>query len=171
MKIKRILFVVAMVMAAVNVSAQKGMQGVGINAEVHLNSGVETLYYGGDIKYHYHVSDRGRIEPFFSYCFGEEGSDIAAGLNYHQFFNGIRPNRVYGIVGAGYCSISDFDDYSDESEQRSGILLQVGFGYEHKISHNWSFQTEIVLPANVNAMGDEEEWFFPALKIGFTRNF
>ena len=50
--------------------AQKGMQGVGVNAAMnaHVGSGASTSL-GPSVKYQYNISNFIRIEPSFSYYF------------------------------------------------------------------------------------------------------
>ncbi len=189
MKIKRILFAVAMVMAAVTASAQKGMQGVGINAEVNStwfgfdwygeDYEAENICYGGNIKYQYNIYDRGRIEPYISFTnsaslYKYEDADMdylrnfKAGISYHQFLNGIRRHRVYLIASVGYMCIALKSEKPDYSKSREGIVYQAGFGYEYKLSYNWSLQTEALVGSNT-VKGSKEIGI--SFKIGVTRNF
>ncbi len=155
---RKVLLAFALVLVSISSNAQKGMSSIGIDAEVGAGS---MIVYGFDVKYQYNVSTMGRIEPCFSMVFGEfddhrdsnDGSQYRIGVSYHQFLNGIRRNRFYLLLGAGYemTSLTEEDyyyngytySYSHREHTTHSGFVRGGFGYERKLSHKFSFQTEI----------------------------
>ncbi len=182
---RKVLLAFALVLVSIASNAQKGMSSLGMDAEVAAYPGGA---YGFDIKYQYNLFNMGRIEPSFSMSFGKTTaqdyhnaypfsgtSAYRLGLHYHQFLNGVKRNRFYVMLGGGYEVVSGTDiDYTFNNgnfeeihyeESFHGGFVRTGVGYERKLSHKFSLQTEVGLMYS-GAASD----FVLQFKIGATYN-
>ena len=64
---KNVFILLVAVLCSLNVMAQKGMNGVGINIPFAMGQG--TTSFGVGVKYHYNISNYFRIEPSAAYMF------------------------------------------------------------------------------------------------------
>lgn len=160
-----------MFLCSLGTYAQKGMQGVGVNAAFNMSFDDGGAGLGGSVKYQYNISDFFRIEPSFSYYGPLDGDlfNMTALLNVHAFFMAPQAVRPYFFAGAGFVMFSDehsyyIDNYREDTED---FGFNGGFGLDWRITHNWSFQVEAGLLMGVS---DDDEIGGRA-SIGITYNF
>ncbi len=172
---RKYFIILLLSMVGMTMYAQKGMQGFGANVAIHYGTETEALSYGVDLKYQYHVSNYGRIEPFASIYKGIE-VEFLAGINYHQFFSGVKRTRPYFTIGAAYGKLAYKDyyyygsyDYGEESESYNIPIARGGFGLDYRISHTLSFQAEAAAALPLGATDDIGVLL--QLKLGLTYNF
>lgn len=149
---KKLLLLVAILMAGMSVYAQKGVKAVGLN----LDYGTEISNVGFTGKFQYGITNAIRVEPAFTYYLKKDGVnlwDITA--NVHYLFNVAPKITVYPLVGIGYAHTKasfsdDLEDYmpdgwsmnyegeemsDDEGSSSSGnFCANFGAGAEYKLS-------------------------------------
>lgn len=166
-------FIVLLLMAVAtggSAWAQKGMQGVGVNAAGGLHHSEFSI--GAGVKYQYNISDYFRLEPSFSYTWpiDNKGLRMAAFANLHTFFSAPRKVRPYLITGFGFVTGTEEDDYDyDDYCDRESIAPNVGLGLDVRISHGLSLQVEGNFDFILN-----DDWFEQTMlrfNIGLVYNF
>ena len=149
------LFLLLLVMAAVfggKVSAQKGMNGIGISVPVgHFSeravSGHIAImggwYAGIGIKYFYNLTNYFRIEPSVEYSWSAPSYSLNSTLNLNWFLNAPKPLRPYLIAGAGFLTERYEYEYPlGERHHKSGWGMNYGLGVDYRLSHTLSMQLE-----------------------------
>lgn len=159
---------------SLNVLAQKGMQGLGINIPVGVYDGL--TYLGIGAKYQYNLSDYLRIEPSVEYIpiYSKKTVGNAkdfdhpvfkAFMNGHVFILSPRPARPYFLAGAGfsiweYAKVSQNQSYSmtgqvvnttytSRTETSESFTYNIGFGYDFRLSHSIALQIEAMAFSSV----------------------
>jgi len=168
MKTKRkILTLLLAATCSLNVFAQKGMNGVGINIPVGVYEGF--VYLGIGAKYQYNLSDYLRIEPSVEYIPIYSKKTVGnvndydhpvfkAFLNGHMYLLSPRPARPYILAGAGfsmweYAMISQHQSesmtgqvgntsYTSRTYTSECFTYNIGFGYDFRLSHSIALQIE-----------------------------
>lgn len=157
---KKLLLLVAILMAGMSVYAQKGVKAVGLN----LDYGTEISNVGFTGKFQYGITNAIRVEPAFTYYLKKDGVnlwDITA--NVHYLFNVTPKFTVYPLVGIGYAHTKasfsdDLEDYmpdgwsmnyegeemsDDEGSSSSGnFCANFGAGAEYKLTDKLSIGAE-----------------------------
>lgn len=166
---KYLVMLLMAVFCSGSVMAQKGRQGVGVNAAINICG---FLGYGGGLKYQNNISDNIRIEPSFNYYVysGESGSGANSSnykngcytwlgqVNLHYFFSDPSRIRFYGLLGLGignffshdseateryYFDDGTYDEYVIyEENNKVNIGANVGLGLDVRLSYSISLQIE-----------------------------
>lgn len=174
-----ILLAVMVTVAIGTASAQKGLQGIGVNIglltnlvdeleNVSLHDHVAPII---DVKYQYGISKIYRIEPYVSVKKLEGEVGFGAGINNHFFFRGIKRFRPYGLVGIGYNSMK-FTDIQWVVQpipvESHGLYVRGGLGIDYRFTHQWSMQAELSCDWHI---GGEYVFVFIPFKVGVAYNF
>lgn len=147
---KKIIVMLLMAVAFCgSAEAQKGMMGVGVNGGIglELESG-DAVRPGVGVKFQYNITNFIRLEPSFSYYFGnDEGLDYAGLVNAHIFFMNPRRVRPYFLAGIGYSSTRRWAHYYSmysygTRESSGGFAFDAGLGLDWRLSHRISLQIE-----------------------------
>lgn len=128
-QLKILLLTLVLAMTCGVASAQKGMQGVGVNigGEFELFGGFAyDMFPAFEVRYQYNASNYYRLEPFFAYGGPVSGhNEIQVGLNNHFFISKVRRFRPYLIAGFGFGQIKRSGEhasgYAYEMYKETGI--------------------------------------------------
>lgn len=105
-QLKILLLTLALAMTCGVASAQKGMQGVGVNigGEFEMfGDFAYDMFPAFEVRYQYNASNYYRLEPFFAYGGLVSGhNEIQVGLNNHFFISKVRRFRPYFVAGFGF---------------------------------------------------------------------
>ena len=172
------------VLCSVNVMAQKGMNGIGLNCPFAV--GQETTSIGVGVKYQYNVSNYFRIEPSVAYMFKlSDRSDgtydypvFNAFLNGNIFFSSPQSIRPYLIAGVGYVNYHykrfDNNNILSDDNMTDGFDYNVGLGCDFRLNHSLSIQIEAkgmsCAISETNVHDYQGKWTILA-NIGLTYNF
>lgn len=168
---KKLLLLLVVFACCMQGFAQKGMQGLGVNASVNVKVGDrDGVGVGGSVKYQYNVTNYIRLEPSFSYYgVSDDAFDMAAFVNIHLFFTSPQVFRPYFFAGLGYASFSDETKgyYGKDREAESQFGLNAGFGADYRVSHKVSLQAEAGTMLGVG----KDPNFALRFNLGFCYNF
>ncbi len=164
---KKLLFVLFVLVVSENAFAQKGMMGVGGNVAMCWCFHDSGIGIGGTVKYQYYLSDYFRIEPSITYFMPLDKKDgtfnLAPMVNIHAFILPPGSVRPYGFLGIGYLGYkreSEYTIYHDvydsdynwtgynesrwtENESDNGLGLDGGVGLDCRLTHSLSLQVEV----------------------------
>ncbi len=180
MKKRVLLLLILAVVFTGKMSAQKGMNGIGISVPVGYFSEMKVdnnkakkmggLYAGIGIKYFYNLTDYFRIEPSAEYSWSTPSYSLKSMLNFNLFLKAPNPVRPYLIAGAGY--LMERYEYTNDKGGRhyqNGIGMNFGLGLDCRISHTLSMQFEATATGIIT--GDYyKTWAFVG-RWGLTCNF
>lgn len=168
------LFVVLLMAVAFcgSAEAQKGMMGVGVNANGFISFDGDEVAPGLGVKFQYNLSDYFRIEPSFTYSFTSGLNKVytmTALANMHFFFSAPKAFRPYFILGGGFGLFRrNYKTYSFSYSDEEGLfVLNGGLGLDWRLSHNLSLQTEF---GSIYGFGEESSFGLRA-NIGLSYNF
>lgn len=185
MRYLKIILTIAVIVSACGMaSAQKGMQGVGVNLgiryEMYLVARAvmdEGIVPGVDLKYQYNVNNFYRLEPFLSFDMRSGQKDVQVGLNNHIFMSKVKRFRPYFIIGVGFSwmeytgdlqhYLKDDNVYLANSLISNSFYWRGGFGGDYRFTHKWSGQLELCMAGTVYGY----QMVYPQLRIGFTYTF
>lgn len=192
MRYLKIILTIAVIVSACGMaSAQKGMQGVGVNLGIRyetncLDYSMERgIIFGMDMKYQYNVNNYYRIEPFLSLGTRKDQKEFQIGMNNHIFLWKVRRCRPYFIAGLGFSWVKytgelangyDLRGYDfgyeyvrlvTESIRSGSFYWRSGFGADYRFTHKWSGQLELCMAGTVYGY----QLVYPQLRIGFTYTF
>lgn len=187
MRYIKFIFAIAVIASACGMaSAQKGMQGIGVNLgfryEVYLIDGAvmdEGIVPGVDLKYQYNVNNFYRLEPFLSFDMRSGQKDVQVGLNNHIFMSKVKRFRPYFIMGVGFSWMEYTGDlqrywknendnvYLANSLTSNSFYWRGGFGGDYRFTHTLSGQIELCMA------GIAGGYFiaYPQVRIGVAYNF
>lgn len=189
---KKILLALLLAATSISdVSAQKGMSGLGVN--VPFAVGASTTSLGIGVKYYYNISNYFRIEPSAEYQAFHSGGDkeeyncplFKAFLNGHVFFASPRPVRPYLIAGLGYVYyeqriVRSTNPYYRDYYSDDGFNYNIGLGLDIRLSHSLSMQVEATGMSCLICSNDDNgsyeyrnhkgRWLFIA-RVGLAYNF
>lgn len=182
---KNVLIMLLTVLCSVNVIAQKGMNGIGINCPFALGQGTTSIGVG--VKYQYNFSNYFRIEPsatnIFKLSDRNDGTYdypvFNAFLNGNIFFTPPQAVRPYFIAGVGYVNyhykeIKRNNTLSDD-DMTDGFDYNVGLGCDFRLNHSLSIQMEAkgmscVICADDDLHSLQGKWTI-LVNLGLTYNF
>ena len=181
MKKRVLLLLILAVVFTGKMSAQKGMNGIGISVPMgHLSerdhngkSFAGGWYAGVGVKYYYNLTNHFRIEPSMEFSWASPSYSFKGMLNLNLFVYPPSRVRPYLIVGAGWIieslEYSTFTkEYKGEDSQYS-FGLNYGLGFDCRLSHTWSMQLEAAYARLTDAWVNNSNAFIA--RWGLTYNF
>ena len=181
---KRILLLLLMaVFFSGNVSAQKGMQGIGVSVPIGRIFGFEDSprygfhYFGGwyagaGVQYYYNFSDYVRIKPSIEYSWASPSYCFRGLIDLNLFLASLHRVRPYFIAGAGaFVESRERTRGSDiDSFNSNGLGVDSGLGFDCRLSHTLSMQLEGTAAVRQSEEGRKYNWAFVG-RLGLTYNF
>lgn len=162
--------------------AQKGIQGVGVNAGGNLSSGESDSYAQVSLMFQHHLTNYLQIVPYFRHVnidiVGNHDMNVkinSIGSDLHFFILNLISGRTtrlapYVVGGISYGSYygTHWFDYEEGFDERSGYTFnaKVGLGTNYRITYHLMLQVEL----NVEYYSEPySRWFIaPVLGLAYT---
>lgn len=136
---KKILFALCMIVAALTASAQQGKLGIGLDLGVVPmleGEGSPTNFELG-AKVQYGITDAVRLEAALDYSFKDSGWHVATlSGNVHYLIPVTGSFRLYPLAGLGYGRAGGWGDSYNR------ILFNIGLGGEYAVTSNVAVNLE-----------------------------
>lgn len=141
---KKTLLLALLAAISLCAQAQKGRSAIGGGFQGSYIPDDESRY-GFTLKYQYHISNRTRIEPSFSYLTSSAHNE-EINFNIHYLIGKSRRVRPYigaGLgVGFGDTGFCYYDNYSYDYDSETRLLINPIAGLDIRLSHSLSMQIE-----------------------------